>query len=705
MDGDAPSPQTTLVVLLGASEWPDSPDFHGSKAFTNAAHDFRKYLLDPDQFGLPEENLSDLFDIDDDPYMIDKKIRQFLDQRTSGMKQAGNAARDLLVYFVGHGGFVGRNSEYYLAVRRTSTENPRLSGIPMESFASTITEKARYLRRIIILDCCYAAAAFTMFQAEGPAKLAINQTVDIFEKKKKTVGKGTTLLCSSGKTIASQLSQDGSYTMFSKALLHVLLTGTTSQQDKQYLSLREVADLTEEVINTMLDGMAPRPELHSPDQVDGDVADVPFFPNLAGGIASPPSSLLPTRHPTRFSRRAIVAGLLVGLAVIGTGSSLIWLTQSHPSSNPVPKPTLTDAPMFGFDPQHTRFNPNEHILSTGNVSSLVPYWSYPTGGPMWGFSPVIAHGIVCTGSSSGYLYGINASTGASRWVVLLGQLGISSSPAITNGMVFAGSYDGKLYAFDVSTGARLWISLPTGGKAGSPPTVVNGVVYVGSDDGKLYAIDVSTGAPRWTSAPTGGPINTSPAVANGVVYIGSNGKLYAFDAPKGTIRWTAPMSSSINSSPAVSNNTVFIGSIGSTGGKLYTFNASTGAPGWTAFTGTNTNITSAPPSSPAVSNNTVFIGSTDGRLYTFSASTGAPGWTYLTSGIVLSSPAVANGVVYVGSADGQLYAFDEAAGKKLRSYNIGNAIYSSPTVVNGIVYVGADDGKLYAFHLPDTSRA
>src|SRR6266852_1825352 len=281
MDAQTPSPQTTLVILLGASEWPDSPEFPGSRAFANAVTGFKSYLFDQKRFGLPNENALDLFDVDDSPHVIDRRMRQFLEHRMGEMKQAGNPANDLLVYFVGHGGFVGRNADYYLAVRCTSTENLRLSSIPMESLASTLTDKARYLRRIIILDCCYAAAAFTAFQAEGPARLGINQTFDAFEKKAKTVGRGTALHCSSGKTVASQIAQDESCTMFSKALIQVLSTGDERRKNQHYFSLRAVVDLTEEVIIRELEGKAPRPEIHSPDQKEGDVANIPFFPNLA----------------------------------------------------------------------------------------------------------------------------------------------------------------------------------------------------------------------------------------------------------------------------------------------------------------------------------------------------------------------------------------------------------------------------------------
>ena len=68
--------------------------------------------------------------------------------------------------------------------------------------------------------------------------------------------------------------------MFSTALLHVLTTtGNPHRPDEAYLSLHDVANLMEDVLDQLLEEKAPHPELHSPDQVDGDVADVPFFPN------------------------------------------------------------------------------------------------------------------------------------------------------------------------------------------------------------------------------------------------------------------------------------------------------------------------------------------------------------------------------------------------------------------------------------------
>ena len=188
-----PSSQTTLLVLLGASSWPFSPEFQSSEAFANAARRLKAYFLNPRPFGLPPENLLDLFDSEKSADELDVGIGQFLEQRLTAMKAAGNAGRDLLLYFIGHGGFVGRDSEFYLAIRRTRMDSPRASGMQMISLAETLTERARHLRRIIILDCCFAAAAFSAFQA-SPDQVALEKTVDAFQVRRKAEGfptKGT----------------------------------------------------------------------------------------------------------------------------------------------------------------------------------------------------------------------------------------------------------------------------------------------------------------------------------------------------------------------------------------------------------------------------------------------------------------------------------------------------------------------------------
>jgi tetratricopeptide (TPR) repeat protein len=211
----------------------------------------------------------------------------FLAQRISAMKNLGNMARDVLIYFIGHGDFAGQSQDYYLAPRRTRHSSLRASAIPMKSLVETILGNARHLRRFMILDCCFAGSAFYTFQGD-PSQGAIQQTIDAFKvnikgKARGVPEEGTTLLCSSDQQSASLLMPDGSSTMFSKALLDALSVGGTDRQD--YLSFRDLNDLAADLLYDMSLALEvgipkpPRPALASPDQRRGDIADVPFFPN------------------------------------------------------------------------------------------------------------------------------------------------------------------------------------------------------------------------------------------------------------------------------------------------------------------------------------------------------------------------------------------------------------------------------------------
>jgi hypothetical protein len=349
-----PSPQTTLVILLGASEWPLAPDFQESEAFSHSAQKLREYFLDARQFDLPHENLLDLFNSDKSSDDIDLEICQFLDRHIAEKVKAksGSIARDVLVYFVGHGGFAGGDSNYYLAIKRTRKDNPKASSIEIGDLAQTLKEKARFQRRILILDCCFAASASKFFQGSEPAQTAILQTVEVFKEQgtgSDFPGRGTSLLCSSRHNVPSLITPDNSYTMFSQALLYVLHTGAASREAA--LSLRTVARLAEDFLRITYTE-APRPEVHSPDQSEGDIASIPFFPNFGAmtesligvDIDTPKNRSTIFAHPSEFIDRqkaqqkkrrlslAIVPTLIV-LGVIGLLFSTGQSALRGPSQN------------------------------------------------------------------------------------------------------------------------------------------------------------------------------------------------------------------------------------------------------------------------------------------------------------------------------------------------------------------------------------
>jgi outer membrane protein assembly factor BamB len=337
-----------------------------------------------------------------------------------------------------------------------------------------------------------------------------------------------------------------------------------------------------------------------------------------------------------------------------------------------------------------RWNPYETVLGVDNVGGLGLKWSFAAGSFV--NSPAVVNGVAYIGSSQGYVYAVNASTGAKLWSFFTGDT-VGSSPAVANGVVYIGSLDHNVYGLNASTGAKLW-SFITGNIVVCSPTVVNAVVYVGSSDGNLYALNASTGAKLWSfpSFATAGTAGSSPAVANGVVYVGgSDGNIYALNASTGARLWTFSKGNTFfDSPPAVANGVVYVGS---EDGNLYALNASTGAKLWISAIGSSV-------SSPAVANGVVYVGLQEGGVLALDASTGAREWTFNTGIQVISSPspAVANGVVYETSDVGNVYALNASTGALLWTLNAGSSGFvSSPVVVNGMVYFASE--ALLAFGL------
>jgi len=310
------------------------------------------------------------------------------------------------------------------------------------------------------------------------------------------------------------------------------------------------------------------------------------------------------------------------------------------------------------------------------------------------------------GSMNGYLYALNAGTGAQLWSFSNPGY-ITSSPAVVNGVVYIGAANGVIYALDAASGAQPWSY--TIDYYVATPAVANGVVYVGCGDGGVVALNASTGALLWSNTD---PVLAPLSVANGMVYVSErDGFVSALNAGTGAVLWTyyigptAPIANDDTSAPVVANGVVYAASAFTS--LVYALNATTGKLLWTYDTG-NSGLTS-----PAVANGVVYIGSGDGNVYALNATTGAKLWSYSTGSSVESSPAVANGVVYIGSDSGNFYALNAATGVKLWSYATGGSV-GDPVVANGRVYVGAtyagsgiveDYAFLFAFGLPSPGSA
>jgi hypothetical protein len=269
---DPPAPDTTLVIVLGASQYPRT-SLKSSKAFKSAAETICLYFLSNYGFGLPLENLLYFFDSPYDPNTLDDQITTGVLTRIQQLQTIGTAPRDLVVYYVGHGSF-DEHRRYVLALQSTRDENQSVSSLRVEALMTTLNQVTKSLRKFVIIDACFAGESVIYSQAK------IDDAVR--QQFKRLPQKGTVFLCSSSRDFTSEFLPDESNTVFTKALAECLSEGAEGFPAK--LSFEYLHQLIEE---KLLQGSTDfiRPEIHATWQPEGNIAKIGFFPNGPWRIA------------------------------------------------------------------------------------------------------------------------------------------------------------------------------------------------------------------------------------------------------------------------------------------------------------------------------------------------------------------------------------------------------------------------------------
>jgi outer membrane protein assembly factor BamB len=151
-----------------------------------------------------------------------------------------------------------------------------------------------------------------------------------------------------------------------------------------------------------------------------------------------------------------------------------------------------------------------------------------------------------------------------------------ATPAYVNGMIVAAGKDGYVYALDANTGALVWktqVGLVVGSVATDGARVYVPVTYnppagsstcdVGEVCGSLTAINLSDGSIAW-SVPAhedafGQADLTAPAVSQGIVFAAFDSTIWAFDAATGARLWSYPTGSLVYAGITVVNGGVLVG--------------------------------------------------------------------------------------------------------------------------------------------------
>lgn len=246
-----------------------------------------------------------------------------------------------------------------------------------------------------------------------------------------------------------------------------------------------------------------------------------------------------------------------------------------PDATPLPAPP--DWPLWTADRANTRARIDDRTLDAERVQRLEPVWSID--GPGATSTPVVLDGVVYTGLWDGRVLALDATTGAERWAVELGEDHVvDASLAVHGDTVYAPTGGGDLVALDRDTGDSRWrvrtdehaathlYSSPTVVDVGGRTLVVIGVASIELTQvlpdytfrGSVVAYDAADGSEVWRfwatdddeTSGAGVSVWSSVAVdeATGVGYIGTGNTyeepaspysdaLLALDLATGELLW------------------------------------------------------------------------------------------------------------------------------------------------------------------------
>jgi polyvinyl alcohol dehydrogenase (cytochrome) len=442
---------------------------------------------------------------------------------------------------------------------------------------------------------------------------------------------------------------------------------------------------------------------------------------------------------------------------------------------------------------HHSYAPQATAITSSNAASLAEAWHFMPGAPpvkSLGYalnaSPTVYDGMIYIGGNNGTFYAIDETTGAVVWQQPIGYVhvtkgscksrGITSTatvaldPTTSAPTVYVSSGSGYLYAMDAATGAVTWksvIHLPIGHSANyydwSSPTIVHKKIYIGvagscTDHvrGAMEAFSQATGKKLATyytvpSGQVGGSIWSTAAVApNGNVFVGTGNVIPPTPRNEGTSEsivelsgtnlsqlgvWQLPLadqpsddddfgaSVSLFSAtlPGTTKPTPMIGACNKNG-VYYALeqNDLAAGPVWqTRIAAVNTGdngMSAACLSSTVIEGNALYVAGTattidgvsyPGSIVELNAATGAIAWATGLPSQVLSTPSLDGaGMLAVGTySDGSDpeadYLLDASTGAIVATVSNGDSSqFAQPVFADQYLFIATAATGLYAYEPP-----
>ena len=261
------------AVILGSDRFPYLPPVFSKAAFRNSATELSLYLESKNGLGIGQNGVLNLFGFDGSVEEHDTQITNFLSKCEDD--------DTVILLYIGHGGFL-KDRDYFLTLHNTKAGREHVTAIRMRDIAATFMSIAMGKKVIVILDCCFSGSAIDHWQALDLNEAIKNKTFELFPVS------GTALLVAASRNDPAITPDGAKYTMFSEALITTLTMGVSGKS--QFLTLRDIGDHTAMLIKQKYGIEGVLPEVHSPRQVNEDIASIELFPNRA----------LPNHGPLNF---------------------------------------------------------------------------------------------------------------------------------------------------------------------------------------------------------------------------------------------------------------------------------------------------------------------------------------------------------------------------------------------------------------------
>ena len=279
-----------------------------------------------------------------------------------------------------------------------------------------------------------------------------------------------------------------------------------------------------------------------------------------------------------------------------------------------------------------------------------------TGAPVWAGLERAKDGTLYVANDAGVLHAITRKGGV-LWRFETGKP-IRAQPKWLGGFVYLHSDSGYLYKLNARSGAEVWRArVDTGSGPRLPPNdpttrwdrYGSGVaadaahIYVASRDKSLYALDIKTGREVWRVAADDMMTATPALYRDLVIFADYAGKIRAISASDGKPRWRFDAKLAVPGDLVVSGDRVLVGSRTY---DLISLDAASGQEQWRRYY-----WFSWIESPPVVRDGVVYSGSSDAtNVYAFNLADGSSRWKSAVPGFSWQRPAVNDELVIAGPA-------------------------------------------------------